>query len=83
MQYMTKEWYETHQKTSFHLPLKVSKKAEVFSEDYFKKLYKSEEKAWLSLQENDSNETFYEIHALLDKKGLIDFIVYAMDVEYK
>ncbi len=59
---MTKEWYETLQKTSFHLPLKVSKKAEVFSEDYFKKLYKSEEKAWLRLQENDSNEKFEDIY---------------------
>lgn len=47
MKYMSKEWYETMQKTDFHLLLRVSKKAGMFSEDYFKKLYKSEEKARL------------------------------------
>jgi hypothetical protein len=49
MKYMTKEWYETMQNTGFHLLLRVSKNAEVLSEDYFKKLYKREEKAWLRL----------------------------------
>jgi hypothetical protein len=49
---MTKEWYETMQKAGYHLPLKVSKCAEVFSSYYFKKLYKSEEKAWLQLQKD-------------------------------
>jgi len=58
---MTKEWYETMQKTSFHLLLKVSKKAETFSEDYFKKLYKSEEKAWLQLHEDASKVKFEDI----------------------
>lgn len=62
MKYMTKEWYETAQKTSFHLLLRVSKKAELFSEDYFKKLYKSEEKAWLKLQEDVSNVKFEDIY---------------------
>jgi hypothetical protein len=62
MKYMTKEWYETAQKCSFHLPLKVSKKAEVFSIDYFRNLYKSEEKAWLRLQENVSDEKFEDIY---------------------
>jgi hypothetical protein len=52
MKYMTKEWYETMQKAGYHLPLKVSKCAEVFSSYYFKKLYKSEEKAWLRLQKD-------------------------------
>ncbi|KPU44473.1 hypothetical protein OXPF_19670 [Oxobacter pfennigii] len=54
MKYMTKGWYETVQNTGFHLLLRVSKKAEAFSEDYFKKLYKSQEKAWLRLQEEVS-----------------------------
>ncbi len=49
MRYMTKEWYETLQKTSFHLNLKVSKKAGTYSEDYFKKLYKQKENEWLRL----------------------------------
>lgn len=54
MKYMTKEWYKTCQKTTSHLLLRVSKEASVFSEDYFRKLYNSEEKAWLLLQEEDS-----------------------------
>lgn len=61
MKYKTKEWYETMQKTNFHLNLRVSKKAEVFSEDYFKKLYKSEEEAWLRLQEDVSKVQFEDI----------------------
>lgn len=62
MKYMTKEWYETSKKTSFYLPLKVSEKAEVFSEDYFKKLYKSEEKTWLKMQERFSKLTFEDLY---------------------
>lgn len=61
MKYMTKEWYETMQRTDFHLLLKVSKKAETFSEDYFRKLYKSEEKAWLKLHEDASKVKFEDI----------------------
>lgn len=62
MKYMTKEWYGTMQKTDFHLSLKVSKKAEVFSEAYFEKLYRREEKEWLELQEEVANVTFEEIY---------------------
>lgn len=62
MKYMTKDWYETAQKTSFHLSLRISKNAEVFSEVYFKELYKSEEKAWLRLQEDDSKVQFEDIY---------------------
>lgn len=40
MKYMTKKWYNTMQKTDLHFFLKVSKKAETFSEEYFKELYK-------------------------------------------
>jgi hypothetical protein len=73
---MTKEWYETMQKSGYHLPLKVSKKAEVFSSYYFKKLYKSEEKAWLQLQKDFSEyangspleqEEFEEVKKKYDK----------------
>ena len=32
MKYLTKKWYKTMQKTYMYLPLKVSKKAENFSE---------------------------------------------------
>lgn len=52
MRYMTKEWYETVQKTSFYLNLKVSKKAETYSECYFKELYKQKENEWLELWKN-------------------------------
>jgi hypothetical protein len=62
MKYMTKEWYETSQNTFLHLSLKVSKKAEVFSEDYFRNLYKSEEKAWLRLLESYSDEELEKIY---------------------
>jgi hypothetical protein len=50
------------QNTSIHLLLRVSKKAEVFSEDYFKKLYKKEEKAWLREQEDASKVKFEDIY---------------------
>ncbi|MBE6886359.1 MAG: DUF4085 family protein [Ruminococcaceae bacterium] len=61
MKYMTKEWYETAQKTSFHLLLKVSKKAESFSEDYFKQLYKRKEKEWLDVRKAVSEVPFEDI----------------------
>lgn len=61
MKYMTKEWYNTMQKTDFHLLLKISKRAEFFSEEYFKKLYKKEEAAWLQLQKDVSNVRFEDI----------------------
>ena len=61
MKYMTKDWYETMQKTDLHLLLKVSKKAAVFSEDYFKELYKREEKKWLQLQSEVSEVQFEDI----------------------
>lgn len=59
---MTQEWYETMQKTSFYLSLRVLKEAGVFSEDYFKKFYKSEEKAWLRFQEDASKVQFEDIY---------------------
>jgi len=62
MKYMTKEWYETMQKSSFSQLLRVSKEAEIFSEDYFMDLYISEEKAWLQLQEDISNFKFEDIY---------------------
>ena len=62
MKYLTKEWYETMQKTDLHVLLKVSKKAETFSEDYFKSLYKREEKKWLKLQKEVSEVKFEDIY---------------------
>ena len=62
MKYMTKDWYEMMQKTDLHLLLKVSKKAAVFSEDYFKELYKREEKKWMKLQKEVSEVRFEDIY---------------------
>lgn len=45
MRYFTKEWYETMQHTYF--PVRVSAKAEVFSEEYFQDLYKRKQRKWL------------------------------------
>lgn len=39
MRYCTKELYWIMQKTSFHLLLKVKKKAETFSEEFYRELY--------------------------------------------
>ena len=62
MKYMTKEWYETMQKTDLYLLLKVSKKAEAFSEEYFRELYEREEKNWLKLQKDVSEVNFEDIY---------------------
>ena len=51
MKYMTKEWYETMQKTDLHLLLRCSKDADIFSEKTFKKLYKREERKFLKSRE--------------------------------
>ncbi|MBO4432861.1 MAG: DUF4085 family protein [Clostridia bacterium] len=62
MKYLTKEWYKTMQNAGFILPFRVSKKAETFSEDYFKKLYRREEKKWLDLEKEASELTFEELY---------------------
>ena len=61
MKYCTKEWYQTMQKTDFHLLLKVSKKAEVFSEEYYKELYAKRETEQLRMDEEVSKVKFEEI----------------------
>lgn len=45
MRYFTKEWYEMMQ--HMYLPVRVSTKAEVFSEEYFQGLYKRKLRKWL------------------------------------
>lgn len=61
MKYCTKEWYQTMQKTDFHLLLKVSKKAEVFSEEYYRELYVKKETEQMRMDEEVSKVTFEEI----------------------
>ena len=39
MRYCTKEIYETMQKTHFHRLLRINNKAEIFEEDFYRKLY--------------------------------------------
>ncbi|MCL2298836.1 MAG: DUF4085 domain-containing protein [Firmicutes bacterium] len=43
MKYMTKEWYQTMQNTSFHLPLHTSEHAEKYSQAFYRMLYKARE----------------------------------------
>lgn len=61
MRYCTKEWYETMQKTDLHLLLKSTKKAEVFSEEYYQRLYAKEEAEFLKMKEEASNMNFEDI----------------------
>ena len=61
MKYCTKEWYQTMQNTSFHLLLKVSKKAEVFSEEYYQKLYAKKETEHLRMNQNALEVKFEDI----------------------
>ena len=39
MKYMTKEWYETMQKTGIHSMLEIDERADKFSEDLYQELY--------------------------------------------
>lgn len=50
MKYLTKEWYNNMQKTGLHLMLKISKDAEEFSEEFYKKIYNIEKKKYLNDQ---------------------------------
>jgi len=54
MKYMTKEWYQTMQKTSFHLLLHVTKQAEQFSEGFYRALYEAKENEMVRLWEEVS-----------------------------
>lgn len=56
MKYLTKQWYKAMQEPYVYLLLKVSKKAETFSEEYYNDLYKQEEKKWIKLQKEISKE---------------------------
>lgn len=51
MKYLTKEWYELCQKTSYHLLLEEDQQAETCSEEFFQQLKNSELNSWLELQE--------------------------------
>ena len=62
MKYMTKVWYETSQKTDYHVLLKASKQAETFSEEYFKWLYEKKEAAWIKDQKEAAEVSFEDLY---------------------
>ncbi len=62
MKYFTKEWYETMQKTDLHLLLKVSSKADTFSERYFHEIYQQEESKWIQLQQEVASIQFEDLY---------------------
>ncbi len=61
MKYFTKEWYEAAQKPHVRFSLKVSKKAEKFSEEYFEKLYKIKETERVNLIKKGFDIKFEDI----------------------
>lgn len=51
MKYLTKEWYETMQRTSLHLLLEPLEEARTFSESLFQRLYAEKEQEFLDQEE--------------------------------
>ncbi|MEL7569796.1 MAG: DUF4085 family protein [Eubacteriaceae bacterium] len=81
MKYFTKEWYQLMQKTGFDVLLRASDKAQIFSEEYFKYLYKKKEREWLKLQKEVSEVSFDDIYPEqcdIDTDGL-DLSVVALE----
>jgi len=62
MKYMTKEWYQTMQNTSFHFPLHASKHAEKFSEAFYRALYEAREDEMVRTWEEVSKVQFEDIY---------------------
>ncbi len=52
MKYFTKEWYQTMQNGGYHILLLEINKAEYFSEDYFQKVYKRQEKYRINMEKS-------------------------------
>lgn len=73
MKYCTKEWYETTQKTSFHLLLNVNEKAEKFSEEFYRYIYEQREKEELKIAEESSRSRFEDIFDQLDFPDLEEY----------
>ena len=69
MKYLTKQWYCDIQRTSYYYRFHVSKKAEVFSEEYFLYLYKKrlrEHKIWCKELAKEECEIYNEMEAIAD-----------------
>lgn len=56
MKYLTKEWYELCQRCSYHLLIKISEKAAVFSEEYYQQIYHRKLRAFLKREMKDSGD---------------------------
>ncbi len=52
MKYFTKEWYKAMQNGGLHIGLLVINKAETFSEEYFQKVYKGQEKHQIEFEKS-------------------------------
>ena len=50
IKYLTKDWYNRMQHTDFHLLLKVNKKAEQFSEEFYQNVYTREKNKYIKEQ---------------------------------
>lgn len=61
MRYCTKDWYRTAQKTDLHLLLKVNKKAETFSEKFYRELYAKKLAERIAFDKDYSDVTFDEV----------------------
>ncbi len=73
MKYCTKEWYETMQRTSFHLLLRANKKAEKFSEEFYRYVYEQREKEELKIAEESSKARFEDIFDQLDFPNIDEY----------
>lgn len=60
MKYMTKEWYNTMQKTGSYILLEMDEKANQFSEEYFNQLYKLEKEKFLQQFKSSQFKSFEE-----------------------
>jgi len=60
MNYFTKEWYMTMQKTDLHFGLEKSRKAGKFSEEYFRKLYKRKLAEFIRFERRMAEESMYD-----------------------
>lgn len=69
MKYLTKQWYCDVQNTFYYHRFHVSKKADVFSEEYFTYLYKKrlrEHKNWCKETDEEEHEIYNEKEAIAD-----------------
>lgn len=62
MRYLTKEWYSLAHNREIDAGIRASKKAEVFDETYFRRLYTRIERNWVDLDRECANIPFDEIY---------------------